>query len=70
MEFKNSTVLITGGSIGIGLEFVKQLRNKEAANIIITGRNATKLAIIQKQFPDVHIFQSDVSNRSSAGFWN
>jgi len=38
MELKNSTILITGGTSGIGLEFVKQL-TQQGATIIITGRN-------------------------------
>ena len=42
MELKNSTVLITGGTSGIGLEFVKQL-TQQGATVIITGRNADKL---------------------------
>jgi len=61
MELKNSTVLITGGTSGIGLEFVKQLA-KQNANIIITGRDAIKLEQAKKQFPQIHTFQSDVSN--------
>jgi uncharacterized oxidoreductase len=62
MELKNSTVLITGGTSGIGLEFVKQLSQQDAANIIITGRDLAKLEQAKKQFPHIHTFQSDVSN--------
>lgn len=61
MELQNSTVLITGGTSGIGLEFVKQL-TKYGACIIITGRDRHKLTETQKQFPKVHIFRSDVSD--------
>lgn len=61
MELNNSTVLITGGTSGIGLEFVKQL-TQQHANIIITGRDASKLEQAKKQFPKIHTFQSDVSN--------
>ncbi len=61
MELKNSTVLITGGTSGIGLEFVKQLTAQEA-NIIVTGRNLDKLNETKNQFPKISIFQSDVSN--------
>jgi len=61
MELKNSTILITGGTSGIGIEFVKQLTSLEA-NIIITGRDTKKLELAKKQFPNVHTFQSDVSN--------
>lgn len=61
MELRKSTILITGGTSGIGLELVKQLSLLEA-NIIITGRNINKLNDIKNKFPQIHIFQSDVSN--------
>lgn len=60
MELKNSTILITGGTSGIGLELVKQL-TEHGANIIITGRNPDALNETKKRFPKVHTFQSDVS---------
>lgn len=60
MELKNSTILITGGTSGIGLEFVKQL-TEQGANIIVTGRNLDTLNETKKKFPKIHIFQSDVS---------
>lgn len=61
MELKNSTVLITGGTSGIGLELVKQL-NEQGANIIITARKPDALNETKKKFPGIHTFQSDVSN--------
>ncbi|KMQ65295.1 short-chain dehydrogenase [Chryseobacterium sp. FH2] len=60
MELKNSTILITGGTSGIGLELVKQL-TEQGANIIVTGRNLDALNETKKKFPKVHTFQSDVS---------
>lgn len=62
MELKNSTILITGGTSGIGLELVKQIGEQGVADIIITGRDLNKLEKAKKQYPNVHIFQSDVSN--------
>lgn len=61
MDLKNSTILITGGTSGIGLEFVKQL-SEIGSKIIVTGRNLEALHETKKQFPNVHTFQSDVSN--------
>lgn len=62
MQLKNSTILITGATSGIGLEFVKQLMQHGVTDIIVTGRNADKLKQVKSGFPQVHIFQSDVSN--------
>ncbi|MDJ1493498.1 SDR family NAD(P)-dependent oxidoreductase [Cytophagaceae bacterium DM2B3-1] len=60
MELKNSTILITGGTSGIGLEFVRQL-TQQGATIIVTGRNLEALEKTKTAFPNIHTFQSDVS---------
>ncbi|MGY4539762.1 putative oxidoreductase [Mucilaginibacter sp. UYNi724] len=62
MELKNSTILITGGSSGIGLEFIKQLVDNGVNKILITGRDISSLEKAKKRFPQIHIFQSDVSD--------
>jgi uncharacterized oxidoreductase len=61
MELRNNTILITGGASGIGLEFAKRLLDL-GNTVIITGRDQAKLEKAQKQFPEIHIFQSDVGN--------
>jgi len=63
MEIRNSTILITGGTSGIGLEMVKQF-TELGAKIIVTGRNLEMLYETQKKCPMVHVLQSDVSNPS------
>ncbi|WP_129713827.1 SDR family oxidoreductase [Pedobacter sp. SYP-B3415] len=60
MDLKNSTILLTGGTSGIGLELVKQL-TAQGATLIVTGRRADALNDTKKMFPEIHIFQSDVS---------
>ena len=43
MQISGKTILITGGTDGIGLRLARQLQNK-GARVIITGRNAQKIA--------------------------
>jgi uncharacterized oxidoreductase len=62
MQLENSTILITGGSSGIGLEFVKQLIAHKPSAILITGRDISRLELVKHKYPQVHIFQSDVSD--------
>ncbi len=64
MIISGNTILITGGSSGIGFELAKQLlplQNK----IIITGRDSEKLEKAKKALPGIITIQSDVSDPES-----
>ena len=61
MKLSGNTVLITGGSSGIGLEIAKQFLNRNNT-VIITGRNEQKLQKAKEQLKGVTAIQSDVSN--------
>lgn len=61
MDLKNSTILITGGTSGIGLELVRQL-SEQGSTIIVTGRKQEALNDTKRHFPTIHVFQSDVSD--------
>ena len=61
MELSNNTILITGGASGLGLEFAKRLVAL-GNTVLITGRNAEKLAQAKAAIPQLHTFQSDVSD--------
>jgi uncharacterized oxidoreductase len=61
MKLENRTILITGGTSGIGLELARQLLPR-GNTIIITGRSQEKLDAAQHSLPGVHIFKSDVSD--------
>ena len=54
-------VLVTGGSSGIGLALAKKFMENDNT-VIITGRNLQKLEDVQRGFPQIHIFQSDVTD--------
>ena len=63
MKLSKNTVLVTGGSSGIGLELSKQLLLREN-KVIICGRSKSKLLEAQKLFPKLEIFQCDLSDKN------
>lgn len=65
MELKGKTILITGGSAGIGLEAAKQFIT-EGAKVIITGRDQKKLDLAKKMYPSITTIKSDASNKEAA----
>jgi len=61
MKLIDNTVLITGGSSGIGFEMAKEFL-KRKNKVIITGRNEHKLQQAKELLGDVVTIQNDVSN--------
>ncbi len=53
--------MITGGTSGIGLELARQLLPRDNT-VIVTGRDAERLAAAQRAVPGAHTFRSDVSD--------
>lgn len=62
MNTTNNTVLITGGSAGIGFEMAKQFAAR-GNKVIIAGRNAERLQKAAMQIPGVTAIQADVTNK-------
>lgn len=61
MNLKGRTILITGGSAGIGLAFA--LKFVELGNeVIVTGRRQLVLDEVKTKYPKLHTIQSDVSD--------
>lgn len=65
MNIQNKTILITGGSAGIGLEAAKQFLAK-GCKVIITGRNQDKLDQAKRTFPALITIKSDVAKEDDA----
>lgn len=61
MKQSQQIVLITGGSSGIGLALAKKFMENNNT-VIITGRNLSKLEAVQKDIPNIQLFQSDVTD--------
>lgn len=57
---KNQTVLITGGSSGIGLEMAKQMIGL-GNRVIICGRSEEKLEIAKNQQPELVTIKCDIT---------
>ena len=66
MKLSGKTVLITGGTSGIGREMAKQLL-ASGNTVIITGRSAQHMAETKAALPEVHAIQSDASDSEAIG---
>lgn len=61
MNLTGNTILITGGSSGIGLELSEQLVNRKN-NVIICGRSLEKLEKAKQKLPQIEIIQCDLAD--------
>ena len=61
MEIKGNTVVITGGTSGIGLAFAKEFL-KAGSKVIICGRRKDRLAEIKKEHPEIITRICDISH--------
>jgi uncharacterized oxidoreductase len=65
MKIQRKTILITGGTAGIGLEAAKQFL-ASGAKVIITGRDQSKLDKAKKLYPALIAVKSDAGNADDA----
>lgn len=61
MKLINRTILITGGSAGIGLAFALKFL-KLGNEVIVTGRRQAVLDEVKARHPKLHTIQSDVAD--------
>ncbi|WP_427814601.1 SDR family oxidoreductase (plasmid) [Enterococcus sp. 22-H-5-01] len=64
MDLVNDTILITGGSSGIGLEMAKQLLAL-GNTVIVTGRNEEKMNQAKAKYPQLYTYSVEVTDIES-----
>ena len=64
MKLRQRTILITGGTSGIGLALAEQLAGR-GNTVIVTGRDQGKLDAAKRAIPGLNTFASDVSDPAS-----
>jgi uncharacterized oxidoreductase len=63
MKLKDKTILITGGSSGIGLEAIQHFLN-EGMKVIICGRNTEKNNLVRQNYKDVVVIECDITDEN------
>ncbi len=61
MQLSNRTVLVTGGTSGIGLGLAESFL-KAGSRVIVCGRDKEKLARVKENFPDITAIACDISS--------
>lgn len=64
MELRNDTIIITGGTSGIGLEMAEQL-SAEGNTVIVTGRDPERLRRLHETHPTLHTYSVEVTDLDS-----
>jgi len=64
MQLINNSILLTGGTSGIGFEFLRQLYAL-GNNMIVTSSNEKNLANVRDQFPNISTIVCDLADRAS-----
>lgn len=62
MKLQDRTLLITGGTSGIGYALVKSLATKNT-NIIVIARNPIHLEKIKNEIPNIHTYKCSLANQ-------
>ena len=61
MKLSNRTVLVTGGTSGIGLGIAEAFQQSKS-RVIVCGRNKEKLSAVKEKFPDITAIPCDVGD--------
>ena len=60
MKLRNNSILLTGGSSGIGLALMERLYALDN-RLLVVARDAQKLAALQSQYPGIDTFACDLA---------
>jgi uncharacterized oxidoreductase len=63
MDLSSNTILITGGSNGIGFSLAERFLNT-GNTVIICGRRESKLNEVKNKYPKIHTFKCDTGNEA------
>ncbi len=63
MKSYGNTILITGGSSGIGKELARQFMQM-GNRVVICGRSEVRLVETQKEIPGIAVFACDIAVES------
>jgi uncharacterized oxidoreductase len=61
MQLSNRTVLVTGGSGGIGLGLAEAF-HRAKSTVIVCGRDKEKLMTVEKEYPDITVLTCDLGD--------
>lgn len=61
MKLHGRTILITGGTAGIGLAFARTFLDLDN-QVIVTGRRQAMLDAVKARYPKLHVVKSDVAD--------
>jgi uncharacterized oxidoreductase len=61
MKLSNRTVLVTGGTEGIGLGMAEAF-HRSGSRIIVCGRDRKKLSMVRKKFPEITVLSCDAGD--------
>ena len=64
-DFAGKTVLITGGSMGIGEAFARELSGR-GARLVLAARSRDKLEALARELPRTEVVAVDLTERGAA----